>query len=158
MLLPSLDSPGMRSLCWWCRQCSITAAVRAVPVAQPMSPVPPWAGRCLHVGSPLTPPETLCTAPWVLLWFYRARSFPDAERASDWGLRGNINIFLAADLPRAGKQKIASAQLNSSIPFIKSPPPPPSIFTLPADTLTLVFHNVPLKWQLYGGAEKLLLG
>lgn len=27
----------------------------------------------------------------------------------DWGLRGNINIFPAADLPRAGMQQIASA-------------------------------------------------
>lgn len=157
MLLPLLDSSGTRSLCWWCRQRSVTVAAHAVPAAQPASPVPPGAGRCLQMGPPPLP-ETLWMTPWVLLWFCGAQSFPDAECASDWGLRGNINIFLAADLPRAGKQKIASAQLNSSIPFIKSPPPPPSIFTLPADTPPLVFHNVPLKWQLYGGAEKLLLG
>lgn len=57
MLLPLLDSSGTRSLCWWCRQRSVTVAAHAVPAAQPASPVPPGAGRCLQMGPPPPSPK-----------------------------------------------------------------------------------------------------
>jgi len=49
-------------------------------------------------------PRTQLSSPG----FRGAWSFPAGKRSPDWGLRWNINIFLAVDLPRAGMQKIAS--------------------------------------------------
>lgn len=56
------------------------------------------------------------------------------------GLRGNINIFLAAALPQAGMQ-----QLNSSIPFIKSSPLAPFSPRSPHMVPGVVFQDVPFE-------------
>lgn len=65
-------------------------------------------GRSLP-GSEAQIPHTAPGLSSASLLSVRREVFPLRSACRIGGLRGNINIFLAADLPRAGMQKIASA-------------------------------------------------
>lgn len=143
---PGMGSPGSRAIPQLCSHTlSLTGSILP-PLSLQRGASWEDADGGMKVTLPWNPRPGPRSSAQLSSWAFR-EVFP-LPRVR--GLRGNINIFLAATLPQAGMQ-----QLNSSIPFIKSSPLAPFSPRSPHMVPGVVFQDVPFEWQLYGRAQKL---